>query len=374
MAGQDIFIINAKEEIRAMNNNIISHYFFGDMCIIFYKNKSTVSLMIVPKMKFDTIRQSKLEQGDSLLQLYLTGDEFTYGYSQGISMRNSPALSKFSLVRQECNAYKNGYRIVSIFERDDHQKATHFLTWSGGKYLSSQVDYFNGSSRDIELQMISSFSLTGITPFVDGEAPGSLQLHRMRSYWSEEGRLLSEDFEELGLAASWASHNVKSERYGQAGTMPVRKYFPFGAIEDKTEHVIWAAQIAWAGSWQMEIYRRGNAVSMSGGLADMETGHFKKILRPGESIQTPEAYLTVAEGGVDLVCARLLEAQKDNLDVPEIEQELPVMYNEYCDTWGDPTQEKVEKQLTAAKSLGLKYFVIDAGWYASDRWDSSIGS
>lgn len=356
-----------------MDAQIISRFIFGDTSVVYYKKDDVVSLLLVPNDRYDDIKQSKLNLGDHMLQLFITGDDFPAAYSQGVSMRNSPSLFNYKFVGQKDVETEDGHEIITTFKKEGGNVVTHYLKWSGRDYFRSRVEYSNQTNDEIEIQLLSSFSLASITPFVDGEAPNSLILHRMRSYWSEEGRLESIPFEDLNLDSSWSHHNVKCERFGQLGTMPVRKFFPFAAIQDTAANVTWAVQLAWAGSWQIEIYRKGFAVAMSGGLADFEFGHFKKILKPGESLTTPEAYLTTVVGDVDAACARLIEAQEENLSVPDIEQELPVMYNEYCDTWGKPTEETINKQLETAKALGLKYFVIDAGWYDHNEWSNSIG-
>jgi alpha-galactosidase len=355
-----------------MKAEIISKYTFGDMTALYYKADGTVALSIVPNSKVDLIKESKLDCAESLVQIFTTGDDFPYGYSQGITMRNSPDLCKYIYKGQTKKEVSGGCDIVTTFDRSG-RVFSHHLVWSGGRYFACYSELDNSSGEKVEIQMMASFSLGGLTPFIDGEAPCALKLHRMRSYWSEEGRMEDILLENLGLAASWGKGNVKCERFGQLGAMPVRKFFPFAAIEDTVSGVTWAAQIKWAGSWQIEAYRKGDQVSLSGGLADYEFGHFKKSLAPGDKFKTPVAFITVAGGGVDTVCERLLDAQEHCLDVPESEEKLPVLYNEYCDTWGNPNAEKISKQVKTAKLLGLKYFVIDAGWYGSDGWWLAMG-
>ena len=60
--------------------------------------------------------------------------------------------------------------------------------------------------------------------------------------------------------------------------MPVRKWFPFVAVEDTEAGVVWGAQLAWSGSWQMEIFRQHDDLAISGGLADREFGHWMKTI------------------------------------------------------------------------------------------------
>jgi len=113
--------------------------------------------------------------------------------------------------------------------------------------------FFNDSDQVVILEMLGSFSIGGITPFHEADAPGRLRVHRFRTVWSAEGRLQTQSIEQLHLERSWSGSGAFSERFGQLGTMPVRRWFPFVAAEDTVAGVVWAAQLAWAGSWQMKF-------------------------------------------------------------------------------------------------------------------------
>jgi alpha-galactosidase len=99
--------------------------------------------------------------------------------------------------------------------------------------------------------------------------------------------------------------------------MPVRGYFPFIGVEDRSAGVFWGAQLAWAGSWQMEAYRRDDQLCISGGLADHEFGHWTKTVAPGESFTSPAAHVTTVAGDLDDLCHRLTSLQDHALeDIP----------------------------------------------------------
>jgi alpha-galactosidase len=185
-------------------------------------------------------------------------------------------------------------------------------------------------------------------------------LHRFRSSWSSEGRLETRTLEELQLERSWIGHGVACERFGQVGSMPVRGWFPFAAVEDTGAGVVWAAKLATPGSWQIELYRRHDRAALSGGLADREFGHWMKTLAPGESFETPPAFLTVTTGGFDDACDRLNAAQ--NPDFPPEETNLPAVFNEWCHSWGNPTHASVLSVADRLRGSGVRYLVIDDGW------------
>ena len=63
------------------------------------------------------------------------------------------------------------------------------------------------------------------------------------------------------------------------------------------------------------------------------------------------------------------------LKAPESEQDLPIVFNEYCTTWGNPSHENICEIVDAIKGKGFKYFVIDCGWYKENGipWDIGMG-
>ena len=84
----------------------------------------------------------------------------------------------------------------------------------------------------------------------------------------------------------------------------------------------------------------------------------------------------MCEGGIDDICHRLVCAGNKYVDNgPESEQELPIIFNEYCTTWGNPSHENICQILENIKGKGFDYFVIDCGWFKEDGipWDISMG-
>ena len=79
---------------------------------------------------------------------------------------------------------------------------------------------------------------------------------------------------------------------------------------------------------------------------------------------------------MDAAAQRLTSGQIAAVNAgPAIEQELPIVFNEYCTTWGCPSEENIAGILKAIQGKGFSYFVIDCGWYKRDGipWDVSMG-
>ncbi|HEX2993756.1 MAG TPA: alpha-galactosidase [Anaerolineales bacterium] len=370
----------------------ISRHRFGDMQIEYVTEarSHTAGLLLYPDSVTDKLKVHReflpwkpqkfsdiaAQQLESLVQFKLLGDSLS-GFSQGITMHNSDTLSSLGYSRQEKIQQGNETEIVTYLTSTRGYSCEHHVRYcEGDESLTFFTTIRNDGTEKISLEMLSSFSLGGLTPFASDDAPNRLHLHRFRSFWSAEGRHISQPIEELHLERSWSGHGVRAERFGQVGSLPVHGYHPFAAVEDRGAGVFWGATLAWAGSWQMELYRRDDQLSFSGGLADREFGHWFKNLSPGETFTSPQAYVTTVKGGFDELCQRLTAMQSKAAEqVPANEQDLPVMVNEFCTTWGNPTHENVCALAGRLKGSGAKYFVIDAGWYPGENgnWDLNQG-
>ncbi len=312
---------------------------------------------------------------ESLLQFKLVGDPYPGAFIQGHSMRNVETLKRFRLAGQERKDEAGTAVIETRLASTDGLEAVHRLTWNkGDAAFNVECSFINGSGQPVTLEMFAGFSLAGITPFHHADAPERLKVHRFRSAWSAEARHECRRIEEMHLERSWSGAAAFSERFGQLGTMPVRRWFPFVAIEDTVPGVLWGVQLAWAGSWQMEIFRQHDDVAISGGLADREFGHWMKTVAPGETFISPTATIACVKGDLDMLCDRLTAMQDASVnDHPAVEQDLPVVFNEWCTTWGDPSHENLCAIADRLEGSGVRYLVIDAGWYKQEGTDWSSG-
>ncbi|BBF42267.1 alpha-galactosidase [Lachnospiraceae bacterium KM106-2] len=355
-------------------------YQFGDMLVRYVTDDSgkKMGLMLLP-LGMNNESGAKVQEIDSLAQIKLVGDQYPSAYAQGITMRNSGTIDRFVFSKQYIEVRDKKTDVITEFSDErGYQLRHHLIYLKGTSYFRSYTELINNSLETVTLEMLSSFSLSGITPFIEGDAYEQMKLCRIRSSWSQEGRLEEIPFEDLQLEPSWAKcHAVRCERFGQAGSMPVNKFFPFAAIKDCANKVYWGAMIAHGGSWQMEVYRKDEGIAFSGGLADREFGHWMKQVLPSESFITPEAILSVAHmDSIDEFSSRLTEAEDENeLEEPMIERDLPIIFNEYCTTWGNPSEKNIKEILSKIKGKGFTYFVIDCGWFKSPEypWDTSMG-
>lgn len=312
---------------------------------------------------------------ESLVLLRCSGDPLPSGYALGATCRDSGEL-RWSLVGIRTESGADFVAVVARLKASNGLVVVHTLRCiQGTQALTSETTVINDSGEVRTLELVSAVSIDGISPFAHDDALGRLWLHRARSFWSAEAQWESRSIEELGLERSWQGHAVRTERFGQVGSMPVRGWFPSAVLEDRRAGVSWGLSMEASGSWQMDVYRRGDDVAVSAGPADSDFGHWRKTLAPGEAFSAPVAYTAVCRGGLDDVCERLLKCSlARRVDGwSEGEEDLPIVFNEFCASWGEPCEASLDGLAQVLQGLGVRYFVIDAGWYA-DPGVSWLGS
>ena len=347
-----------------------SQFILGDM-LLFYNtdDQQRVSMGLIPAALKDGVREKEYH-AEPLVQIHARGDQFPNGYGNGHTMACTPASAALKLVSQE----RSGNTVTTTVADDTGRIVHHRVRWDEGlEAVIVSCTFENAGDKPVTLNLLSSVNLSGITPFTDGDAAGALFLHRIRSMWSAEGRVQTECIEEAMLERSWTGHALRVCKFGQRGSMPVRDYFPFAALEDRKAGVTWAVQLACACSWQIEIRRRDDCLNLMASLADEDFGRWARTVYPGETFETPEAYLTAGQGGPDRVSQSLLTVHRRNKPRPDAE--LPVMFNEYCTTWGNPTHENLKQIAECLEGRGMEFLVIDAGWYrkAGEGWSDCGG-
>ena len=321
----------------------------------------------------DVLEQQLLPNGagaafglESLVQLKIRGDHYGGGFSAGLTMRESPSVNNLTFESQNVNVEGEKTTIATVLQSTGAMKyrCQHDLWFYPNENgFRVATTFYNDGETPLDLELLASFNLSGISPFTSYDEPNRLVLHRARSFWSAEGRWASEPIESLGLEPAWAPFCYHVEKFGSIGSMPVRTFFPFAALEDVKAGVCWGAQLAWHGSWQIEVARRDDFVSICGGLADREFGHWLKTVEAGESFRSPEALLSCVAGDLDDLCFEITNLSRRPLqEQPRRERDLPILCNDWCTHWADTDHEKI---VAMAKRLGntpVKTLVIDDGW------------
>jgi len=314
---------------------------------------------------------------ESLVHVAVAGEACDGGFAQGQSLRGGSVDRSLVLVGQELSRQGQDFVVITLLRSKvlPALEVEHVLAWKAATgSLEVTTVARNAGKAPLRLDRLTSFTLGFISPFAAADDPGALLVHRFRGGWSMEGRHEARSIEELALERSWVGHAVRCERFGQNGTKPTTRWFPLVAVEDRKRSVLWGASLAWPASWNMELYRKDDFLCLAGGLADRETGHWSKLLEGGESLESPVAHLACVRGDLDELCARLSSASEGGPPRAH-EADLPIVVNEWCTSWGNPTEAGLVALARAASSWKPRYLVIDAGWYREGEapWDRAHG-
>lgn len=278
------------------------------------------------------------------------------------SFKFSETLSLLKFKEQYVNEDENSITVVTVQEAEEGFGIRHNLCWyKGEKGFEVNTEFYNNSNEDLELEYLTSVSLDGLSPCLNDEGSKQMVFHRFKAGWSMEGLHQANSLTELGLERAWTT-SAESLKFGAVGTRPVREYHPYGAIEDTKNNITWGVYLAHNASWQMELTRLLDGISLSIGLADSVTGLWSKIVKSGESFVSPTAMISVANGGIAELSNRLLAMRHKAIDAYG-EQGLPIIYNEFVTTWGKPTEKALLEMSDILSKGKTKYFVMDAGWY-----------
>lgn len=291
----------------------------GGLTALYRKGETgTVELLLVPTgMERAACRADCA--AEPLVQLKCAEDDAPAFFSGGRTMRNSLGTRALRYREQTVERTGEGVNIVTTLEDARSLRAVHTLRlFENSPAAEVSVTVRNIGGSPVTLEMLSSFTLGSLSPFAEGLAPETLTIHRLRSTWSGEGRLVSEPAEDLQLEPSWKQYSANSLRFGSVGSFPVRGYVPFCAVEDTAHGVTWAAATTQA----------------------------------------------------------LTADIRRHVKIPAADADMPVIFNEFCTTWGVPTEETVLRQVEFLKGRGVGTYVIDAGWYddAATESASRLGS
>ncbi len=346
-------------------------YNLGDIAVCFITVDGVTETVFVPADMTDRLNDEKLAgisplgwmiSPETQVHIALSDDGISNDFSPGNTLRNSDTAFSLKFKGAKYEEQSGKQILIAAFENDKGLVARQVYSCTGAGYLETYTELENRGDNVI-VEALPSFNMARISPFERFDDPNDIVIHRLLSNWSGEGKLYSVSAADIAFEASWSGLGVRTMRISQTGTMPARGYLPFISVEDKKNGVCWAAETEAPASWTIEAIFRNNAISVGGGRGDFLSAHWRKTLKTGETEKTNKAYLTVTKGSLENAAARLARHFDDTDEIKDVERDLPVLYNEYCYTWGKPEAKTLEKMLPEIAALGCKYFVIDDGWF-----------
>lgn len=361
-----------------------SHFVMGDMTVYYLQDGSRLTFTLIPTGMENQLPEHRLSLKDTvacrgiakvfqcdfpasvledMTQFKLVGDGYPNRFAPGNTMRGSASLQGLEFEAQK----EHGNTVETIFSNRRGIRLIHTVKYRKGTgYLEINTSITNNSAETVELEMLDSFSIGMLSPFQPDDGLDKYRIHRFRSFWSMEGRHESTAVEDLGLEMSWSTYGMRVLRFGQTSSMPVKEFFPMIGFEDTDAGVVWGAQLAATGPWRLEATRFADHLNLSGGHPDRELGNWTKKLQPGETFRGPAAIVSCVKGDIQDLMTRLTAWPIDNAlsNVPS-ETDLPVIFNEWCTTWGCPSRENLLPIARTLKGHGIRYFVLDDGWFKS---------
>lgn len=153
---------------------------------------------------------------------------------------------------------------------------------------------------------------------------------------------------------SWAPIQARS-----AGGRSSNSSFGFFVIEDISGAGGWILGIGWSGDWVFEASRRGETLTIEGGMSALNLH-----LRPGEAFSQP-TILAAEYRGSPADAQRLLRRHLRDHVQPALDGKpmRPVSFwDNYYGDRGQFSLGDLAEEVPLAEEAGFDYFVIDGGW------------
>ncbi len=297
-------------------------YDFGEVSVHYIETfvvpkSTTVCLVVSPRGIEPDLKNIRCS---SLVQVAFTGDEPLFENSLGFTMteRNSTLLKVTRQVQ-----FMSG-NLNTYLADDKGNEYVHKLYYNRetGVFTVS-VRYDNRSKTPRTLEYLSSFS-------IEGFGSNHSVLHRMTDLY----RLKSQSLKSF---VKWGESRAES--------------YPFAAIEG--ENYVLGVQMEAPFPWQMQAAEHRGIYSLSGGIADYETGHWRKTIRPHEGFETRKAFFTVQKSLNDAFNALLRERERRTAKGAE---DMSAVFH---DVGKQASVAKINRTLKALKNLPVGYYVLD---------------
>ncbi len=144
-----------------------------------------------------------------------------------------------------------------------------------------------------------------------------------------------------------------------------------GATEE--QGLVYGFNLVYSGNHYAGIQR--SAQNLTRVVQGISPDHFRMELAPGEALETPEAVLTVSDGGFEGVSQNMHAFVNGHIVPPYWQnRSRPVLYNSWEGCMFRFDEGKLLALARKAKKLGCELFVLDDGWFGKRNADNcSLG-
>ena len=173
---------------------ILSSFQLNDIEVTYLMNQTgQVGLRMIPSSLRDRVTDNN-RISEPLVQLHIRGDRFAGRAVNGFSLSDTDSSRGMHYKDQTVENTGGTTVIRTVMEDDRNYRVTHILTYrAGDRAFSVQTIFENGSDTSLTLEHLSAFALGGLTPFGGRRETDRLKLHRAKSWWSAEGRIVTDE-------------------------------------------------------------------------------------------------------------------------------------------------------------------------------------
>ena len=193
--------------------------------------------------------------------------------------------------------------------------------------------------------------------------PGEYELMWHMNRWNNENQLQTAKLrgEDIYLHARPARSTVGST--------------PFCILKDTENLAAAAFHVLPRGNWTIQVHsdilsNEAPTPVVEAGLSDADL--FME-LQPGRKIELPEIIIQEVPQANILVSGAALQQYFIEKRLPYAIRKTPVIYNTWLYRFTNFNLAQLREQLKAAKKIGCEIFVIDAGWFGSDKSWGKVG-
>ncbi len=357
-------------------NYTYKDYIFGKTTVryVILNESKNVFMLLIPSNRTDEINDTyesvnlgkdfpynKDFAGGTLCHLHLSHH---FRSPLAGSFKMSESFYKLAFKSQDVIREGKSTTVETVVEAEEGYSVIHRLTYiEGDDGFTVECTFKNNTGKQVSLELITSASLDNLSPLNNEyDHSESLYLHNFNSSWAIEGTHMCRNLKELGLQKSWGG-NFNNLKFGSQGSRPTAEHFPFAALEDRSAGVMWGMKLYHNATWQMELSRTAYNMSFSCGIGDLSYGTWFKNIEDGESFTAPKALVAVCEGDIADMADIFLKMQSRDVDAYGEEDDMSIIFNEWCTTWGKPTHKNMMDIADKLKDSKVKHLVVDAGWY-----------
>ena len=150
----------------------ISRIQVGDMVLRYEQETDygTAGFTVIPAELDGQDKKEKFYRINSMVQMKLAGDIYPNCYGHGSSMRNGESSNRLDYKSQIVEETEEKTVIKTFLEDARGYKVIHVITYYEGDDSFEMKNILeNVSEQEITLEMISSFELGNISPFLEGD-------------------------------------------------------------------------------------------------------------------------------------------------------------------------------------------------------------